>query len=155
LRLRVATPFDRARESYADVDLSAVETGYLTRAIQDADDVDIRDGMLWYETNEPDVDEEGRVVHGYTWGVYPGVWSGARAEVWSHEGVHAIQALQLDSVEPPALTLDRERRIIRVRHLRAGAVNLFDNLSAQLVPYEERWVEIEAYRLAGDQAPPD
>jgi hypothetical protein len=154
LRLRVATPFDRAKESFADIDVSAVETGYMTRAFLDADDVDIRDGMVWYETDDPDVDDEGRIIHGFTWGMFPGVWSGARKHVWNHEAVHAVQALQLDSVEPPALTFDRERRLVRVRHVRAGALNLADNLSAQLVPYEERWVEIEAYRFAEDARPP-
>lgn len=154
LRLRVATPMDRAHESYVDIDVSAVQTGYLSRAIQDADDVDIRDGMIWYETKRPDVDDQGRRVNGFTWGVFPGFWTGAGRDVRNHEAVHAIQSLQLDSVEPPALTLDRERRILRVRHIRAGALNLADNLSSQLVPYEDRWVEIEAFRMASDSAPP-
>jgi hypothetical protein len=154
LRLRVATPLDRTRESLLDVDVNAAELGYLARAFLDADDVDIRDGMIWYETRQPSVDEQGRAVHGYTWGLFPGVWSGARKDVWNHEAVHAVQALQLDSVEPPALTLDRQRRPVRVRYLRLGALNLADNLGAQLLPYEDRWEEIEAYRLANDRPPP-
>lgn len=155
LRLRVATPLDRSKESLIDIDISVVETGYMTRAFLDADDVDIRDGMVWYETDDPEFDEEGRVVHGFTWGMFPGVWSGARRHVRNHEAVHALQSLQLDSVEPPALTLDRERRLVRVRYLRAGALNFADNVSAQLVPYDERWVEIEAYRFAEDANPPE
>ncbi len=154
LRLRVATPLDRAGESLLDIDVSAVETGYMTRAFLDADDVDIRDGMIWYETDDPDVDEEGRIIHGSTWGLFPGVWSGARKHVANHEAVHAVQSLQMDSVEPPLLTLDRERRLVRVRYLRAGALNFADNVSAQLLPYHERWVEIEAYRFAEDREPP-
>jgi hypothetical protein len=150
----VAPPFHRARESLVDADVNAAEVGYLARAFIDADDVDIRDGMLWYETESPSVDEQGRAVHGFTWGLFPGVWRGARADVADHEAVHAVQALQLDSVEPPALTLDRERRIFRVHNLRLGAVNLSDNLAAQRVPYEDRWVELEAYRLADDRNPP-
>jgi hypothetical protein len=154
LRLRVATPFDEKKESLLDIDVNAAEVGYLARAFLDADDVDVRDGMIWYETKAASVDEQGRSVQGYTWGLFPGVWSGARDEVWHHEAVHAVQALQLDAVEPPALTLDRERRRVRVRHLRLGLLNLTDNMSAQLLPYEDRWVEIEAYRLAGDRPPP-
>ena len=154
LRLRVATPLDRAKESLVDVDVSAIEAGYMTRAFLDADDVDIRDGMIWYETEEPDVDDEGRVIHGFTWGMFPGVWSGARQDVWNHEAVHAVQSLQLDSVEPPALTLDRGRSLFRVRHVRAGALNFADNASSQLIEYEDRWVEIEAYRFAEDARPP-
>ena len=154
LRLRVATPLDRARESLLDIDLNAAEVGYLARAFADADDVDIRDGMIWYETDKPEVDEEGRAVHGYTWGLFPGVWSGARKHTWHHEAVHSVQAMQLDAVEPPALTLDRERRPVRVRYLKLGALNLAENLSSQLQPYDERWVEIEAYRFAEDRQPP-
>ena len=155
LRLRVATPLDRAHESILDVDVNAAEVGYFARAVLDADDVDLRDGMVWYETEAPDVDEQGRAVHGYTWGLFPGVWRGAREDVWHHEAVHAVQALQLDSVEPPALTLDRERRPVRVRHVRLGLLNVTDNLGAQLLPYEDRWVEIEAYRMANDRKPPE
>lgn len=154
LRLRLATPFDRARESLLDVDVNAAEVGYLARAVIDADDVDIRDGMIWYETENPQVDEQGRALHGYTYGVYPGVWMHARSDVRSHETVHAVQALQLDAVEPPALVLDRERRRVRVRHLRLGLLNLADNAGSQLLPYEDRWFEIEAYRFAGDREPP-
>jgi hypothetical protein len=155
LRLRVATPLDRARESLLDVDVNAAEVGYLTRAILDADDVDIRDGMIWYETEAPSVDEQGRAVHGFTWGLFPGVWRGAREDVSHHEAVHAVQALQLDSVEPPALTLDREPRPVRVRYLRLGLLNVTDNVGSQLVPYEDRWFEIEAYRMANDREPPE
>jgi hypothetical protein len=152
-RLRFATPADRTRESYLDVDLSVVEIGFLSRMLIDADDVDIRDGMLWWETNERRA-EEGRVFTGYTWGVYPGVWSGARRRTWNHEGIHAVQALQLDSVEPPALTLDRGKQPVRIRYVRAGAVNLTDNLFWGSQAYEQRWVEIEAYRLVDDRKPP-
>jgi len=155
LRLRVATPLDRARESYVDVDLSAVETGFLVRAINEADDFDIRDGMLWYETNQPGRDEAGRVVHGTTWGIFPGVWRGADEHTWHHEAVHSVQSLQLDSVEPPALTIERERRPMRIRYVRAGALNLTDNLVMAQTRYERRWAEIEAYRLTEDKRPPE
>ena len=152
-RLRFATPADRARESYVDVDLSVVETGFLARMLVDADDVDIRDGMIWWETNER-LEEDDLVFVGYTWGIYPGTWRNARPSTWSHEAVHAIQALQLDSVEPPALTLGRNRQAIRVRYLRAGAVNLTDNLFWASRAYHDRWGEIEAYRLVDDRQPP-
>jgi hypothetical protein len=153
-RLRVVTPFDRARESYVDVDVSAVETGFLVRAIVDADDIDVRNGMIWYETNAPAT--EGNVVfHGYTWGIFPGVWRGADVFTSRHEAVHAVQSLQLDSVEPPLLTFHRTRRPIRLRHLRAGALNLTDNIfNAQALDYADRWAEIEAFRLSEDVAPP-
>ncbi|HEX6640037.1 MAG TPA: hypothetical protein VF215_02940 [Thermoanaerobaculia bacterium] len=153
-RLRVLTPFDRARESFFDVDVSAVETAFLVRAVVDADDIDVRDGMIWYETEAP-VIEGNFIFHGYTWGIFPGVWRGADVFTSRHEAVHAVQSLQLDSVEPPLLTFQRTRRPVRLRHLRAGALNLSDNIfNAQALDYADRWAEIEAFRLSEDAAPP-
>jgi hypothetical protein len=155
LRLRVATPLDRARQSYVDVDVSAAETIFLARAIGDADDMEVRNGMIWYETREPIV-EGDRVFHGYTWGIFPGVWRGADETTVRHEAVHAVQSLQLDSIDPPALTFHRARRNVRLRHIRAGALNLADNIfNAQALDYEDRWAEIEAFRLTEDREPPD
>jgi hypothetical protein len=153
VRFRAATPFDRGGESLLDVDLSAVETGFLVRAVNDADDLDIRDGMLWAETHQRE--SEGNLIFdGYTWGLYPGVWVHAEEHTRNHETIHAVQALQLDSVEPPAYTFTRHRRAVRVRYLRLGAVNLADNLYHGSRPYEDRWGEIEAYRLTEDRTPP-
>lgn len=160
-RIRVATPADREQASWADLDLSLVETGYLARMLVDADDVDVRDGMLWWETRDPEIDERGRVLHGYAWGMYPGVWTRARRHVWNHEAIHAVQSLQLDSVEPPAFDLDSgdgvrpRRELVRLRYIRAGSINFFDNVTWAQVPYEDRWAEIEAYRLSEDRRPPE
>lgn len=153
-RLRVVTPADTERESLVDLDVSLTETGFLVRAIDDADDIDVRDGMIWFETDEPER-SDGFTFHGYTWGIYPGAWSDARPETWRHEAIHAMQAIQLDSIEPPALTFDRKPRFFRLRHLRLGALHFVENVSTgNLVSYEDRWGEIEAYRLVDDIEPP-
>jgi hypothetical protein len=153
-RLRVATPFDRARESYVDLDVSAAETIFLARAIGHADDIDVRDGMIAYETDAA-LAEDGRLFHGYTWGIFPGVWRGADESTYRHEAVHAVQSLQLDSVDPPVLTFHRARRPFRLRHVRAGVANLTDNIfNANVLDYEDRWAEIEAFRLTDDREPP-
>jgi hypothetical protein len=109
--------------------------------------------MIWYETREPQRGD-GVVFHGYTWGIYPGVWSGAQRTTWHHESVHAIQSLQLEAAEPPAIILDRERRLFRVRSVHLGALNLADNITWARLPYEDRWAEIEAYRLSENRTPP-
>lgn len=154
VRLRVATPMDRARESYVDIDISAIETVFLMRAMNDADDIDVRDGMIWFDTVDPIVEKDA-VYHGYTWGIFPGIWRGADQFTPRHEAVHAVQSLQLDSVEPPLLTFHRTRRPVRLRHIRGGALNLADNIyNAQALDYEDRWAEIEAFRLTEDVAPP-
>lgn len=153
LRFRVSTPAEKDRPSWVDIDVSAAETGFLARALNDADDVDVRDGMLWYETRDPRR-EDNVIFHGYTWGIFPGVWTGAAQHTWHHEAVHVMQAQQLDSFDPPALTLQRKPRAVRIRYLRAGALNLADNLISSRLPYEDRWAEIEAFRLAQDRRPP-
>ena len=127
---------------------------FLARAIGDADDIDIRDGMIAFETDDPIV-EDGVVYHGYTWGIFPGVWRGADEFTPRHEAVHAVQSLQLDSVEPPLLTFHRARRPVRLRYIRAGALNVADNIfNARVLDYEDRWAEIEAFRLTEDREPP-
>jgi hypothetical protein len=98
--------------------------------------------------------EDDVVFNGYTWGIYPGTWTRARETTWNHEAVHAVQALQLDSVEPPALTAQRSRRPFRIRHIRLGTVNVADNLIWGRAAYDDRWVEIEAFRLTEDRRPP-
>lgn len=153
VRLRFATPAERASESFVDVDVSVVETGFMVRALVDADRVTVRHGMIWFETDEPRFDERF-VYDGYTWGVFPGVWRGAPDRTRSHEAVHAVQSIQLDSVEPPAFTLGRRPRFVRLRHVRAGTLNLSDNLAMSQIDYEKRWAEIEAFRLTEDREPP-
>jgi hypothetical protein len=153
LRLRVVTPADRKRESYVDIDLSLAETIYLARMLEDQDDIAIRDGMIWWQTDERS-SEDGRVFNGYTWGIYPGLWRNAGDSTRNHEAVHAVQAQQLDSVDPPAFTIGRKPRPVRIRHVRIGAVNLLDNVTWGQVDYGDRWVEVEAYRLVDDRQPP-
>jgi hypothetical protein len=109
--------------------------------------------MIWWETDER-LSEGQYVFNGYSWGIYPGVWRRAGQRTRNHEAVHAVQALQLDSFDPPALTFHRTPRLVRLRHVRLGAVNFTDNIFWGQMPYHERWVEIEAYRLADDRRPP-
>jgi hypothetical protein len=67
-----------------------------------------------------------------------------------------VQALQLDSIDPPLLTFQRGRRAIRLRSLRGGMLNVTDNIAnASIVDYGDRWAEIEAYRLTEDRRPPE
>ncbi|HEX7151895.1 MAG TPA: hypothetical protein VF618_10435 [Thermoanaerobaculia bacterium] len=156
LRLRVATPLDRERQARIDVDFSVIETFFLVRAIQDADEVGIRDGMLSFERRDV-INEDDLVFVGYTWGIYPAVITGTGPEIWHHEAVHAIQSQQLDSVEAPVYTFDRDDtkpRFLRWRHVKPGFVHAASNLASQQKDYADRWAEIEAYRLAQDVAPP-
>ncbi|HEX2059892.1 MAG TPA: hypothetical protein VHK90_04060, partial [Thermoanaerobaculia bacterium] len=62
-RVRVATPFDEKKESFADIDVSVSETIYLARMVDDAEDIDVRDGMVSWETREP-VREDDRTLLG-------------------------------------------------------------------------------------------
>ncbi|HEX9985986.1 MAG TPA: hypothetical protein VGF69_22180 [Thermoanaerobaculia bacterium] len=152
LRLRIATPADREHASRVDLDVSVVESFFLAQAIRDADDVQIRDGMLSFERNDPVVEEH--VFVGYTWGIFPAVVKGTGPEIWNHEAVHAIQSQQLDSVEAPLYAFQEEPRFFRLRYLKAGFIHTTSNVASEQRQYHERWTEIEAYRLAQDVAPP-
>ena len=98
---------------------------------------------------------------GQTSGMFPGVWTRKdemdfRNEVWGHEGVHAVQSLQLDALEPSFAFFTNEsdwkpamkKRLIRFEHLKVGLVNLGDSAVESMMDYRNRWREIEALRIA-------
>jgi hypothetical protein len=162
VRLRVVVPWlDRDADAYSYVDLSAYETAALVRAIHESDGVRFRSGMIAFERRNlfPATDGVGP-FSGYTFGVYPGVWRFAGSDVRRHEVIHAIQSLQGDALEPsfgrltyhPQSTGDR-RRLIRFDHLKVGLVNGTVGAALQQQRYQDRWTEIEAYRLAQRRAP--
>lgn len=160
LRLRVS--FDRSDDAYAYADASLYQTIKFFAARRKADSMHFRGGMIVFERPTPYAVIPGGRVEGSTWGVYPGVWTGAPDldDVLRHEIVHAVQSLQGDAVEPSFRRLTYTprrtgaRRIIRFEHLKLGAVNLLNDSIASRQPYESEWEEIEAYRLVQRRAPP-
>lgn len=163
VRLRVPIPrLDPDAASWVWVDVSAYEAAAMVRGWNENDRVSIRGGLIAFDrdTVYPD-DSDDFVVVGSTYGMYPGVWTGAGVETWRHELVHAVQSLQAGSVEPslPLLTWkprkneERKKSIVRFQHLKAGAVNLANDLAITRQRYEDRWTEIEANRIAEDEEP--
>lgn len=163
IRLRIAMPrLDREGDSYVYVDVSEYETIALIRSFQNNDRVRLRSGMVAFERDTPYPAEDGvGPFSGTAWGVYPAVWVGARREVWHHEVIHAIQSLQGSAVEPsfaiftykPNRRINDRRRFIRFEHLKLGIVNFGDDYMTGRQEYEQRWTEIEAYRIAQDRDP--
>jgi hypothetical protein len=159
LRLRVAA-FDRGADAYSYVDVSAIETIALVYARGKNDSVHFRSGLIAFQRNTPYPPSDGSGPYaGYTYGVFPGVYTFTGPDVWYHEVIHAIQSLQLDAVEPSFARLtfhpapSARRRIIRFDHLQLGLVSLANGNVLAHQRYEERWTEIEAYRLAQRSAP--
>jgi len=163
IRLRFAVPgLDRDGDAYVYVDASVYEMATLVRSFQDNDRMRFRSGLIAFErdTLYPADDGIGPFT-GTTWGIYPAVWTGAGKEVWHHEVIHAIQSLQGGAVEPPFRLFTwaprrkaaSPRRPIRFEHLQLGLVNLGTDWAAARDDYQDRWQEIEAYRLAEDVAP--
>jgi hypothetical protein len=159
-RVRAATPLDRGGTSFVYVDASLLEAGELIVARRESDRTRWRAGMIAFTRNTlwPVVDGVGP-FNGRTFGIYPALTVGTPFVVWNHEAVHSVQSLQGDSAEPPlwtrnaSRTSDGRRRLITFDTLRAGAVTSLNGVILGRQRYEERWTEIEAYRMAQNVRP--
>jgi len=152
-RFDVVTPLERDSNAAIHVSASAIEAGALVDMVKKSDRMTFANGMIQFRRHgffdgTTDVD-------GLTSGIYPGVMIGTAPDVLAHETIHALQALQMDSVEPPALqSHPREFTFIRFDRLDAGGVQVLNSLATRNTAYQNDWGEIEAYRLAQHVAPP-
>lgn len=155
----LTTPLEREidRKAFVHVGLSLYETGALIYMSRESDLRVRRDGLISF-SNRRLYDVQGTPRQGMTAGIFPGVSRGAGDDVWNHEVIHAIQSLQIDSVEPPlcAMAPDgcnrRKRRPVQF-DFELGVLPLLhaDVLGSR--NYDARWVEIEAWRLAQGSEP--
>jgi len=159
LRLRVAV-HDAHADAYSYVDASAFEAVALFYARRNADAKHVRGGLLAFERRTLYPPRQGvGPFSGATFGIYPGVVTNTTPDVFHHEVIHAIQSLEADAVEPSFALLTfhpapaAKRRLIRFDHLQLGLVNLTNGNVLAQQHYEDRWTEIEAYRLAQRRAP--
>jgi len=148
-------------DSYAYVDFNAYEAASLVTAYRDNDRMRYRSGMIAFERDSFYPNQNGvngRIV-GITYGIFPGVYTHTVTSTRNHEVIHAMQALQADSVDPSFRFLSyeparaTERRIIRFEFVKLGAFNLASDVVTGRQQYRNRWNEIEAYRLAQNRAP--
>lgn len=162
VRIRVPIPgIGPAADSWVLVDVSAYETGKLIQSYQENDRIRWRSGMIAFERDTPYPADDPRDLpfEGRAYGIYPGVWIHAVPEIWNHEVIHAIQDLQGDAAEPSFDILTYQsrpmarKRLIRFERLQVGLLNLANDFANDQQQYEDRWVEIEAYRLANRRAP--
>lgn len=161
VRAEVSTPKDEDRTARVHLSTNLAELISLGMMLDLSDGVTIRDGLISFrrDTDYPDFRDDDLTFPGYTVGVFPGVSPAASEEVWRHEVVHVIQAMQVDALEPGYCEWGRfdcrrkppSDRWLELEPLRlsvfAGA-----NAGAMtfLLDYDQRWTEIEAYRLAQD-----
>lgn len=161
---RIRVPLGRLdpnADSYVLVDASEYEAIRLVGAIRDNDRAQFRSGMIAFERDTIYERDGNLITVGRTYGMFPGVWTGADSDTWAHEVVHAVQSLQMDSLEPPLPFLtykpardpNAPKRWIRFEFLKAGALNLSNDGITGKQRYQDRWFEIEAARLAQDRAP--
>lgn len=161
---RVRIPLGRldpTADSYVFVDASAYEALKLVDAIRDNDRLRFRSGMIAFERDTIYEQDGDLITVGRAYGIYPGVWVGADNTVWPHEVIHAVQSLQLDAVEPslpflsyrPARKTGEPKRLARFELFKIGLLNITNDRVSGNQRYENRWVEIEAYRLAQDRPP--
>ncbi|HEX3109433.1 MAG TPA: hypothetical protein VHU41_10100, partial [Thermoanaerobaculia bacterium] len=117
-----------------------------------------RNGMVAFKRDTIYATNPHTITVGTTWGIFPGVWVRADKATRNHEVIHAMQSLQGDSPEPhlPFLTYtpsDHRKRLIRFEHLDIGMLNMLEGRLSGREQYQDRWTEIEAYRLAQQKAP--
>jgi hypothetical protein len=161
VRFRIATPLARQATARIEMDSSLAETASFVKALSQSDRFSLRNGIIATDRDTcwPDPDIKGHSFCGRTYGVFPGVApfpSTAhedRSTLWHHEMIHAVQSQQMDSVEPPVHTFGGEPRasgqlrLFAVRNVRLGYTHILD-LPTYNRPYQERWLEVEAYALA-------
>lgn len=150
VRLRVATPYAETGATI-DVDLSVAEVVLLGYALSQADHVSVRNGLITTDRDTPW--EDGRGSQGRTIGVFPGVIPSVPRTVWQHEVVHVIQVQQMESTATPLWTIGKDRNagerrpLFALRHVKL-AYPLMMNLVTVRRPYEQHWMEVEAWWLA-------
>ena len=137
--------------------ISLYELGALGYMYSQSDRMHWRDGMLTFSKRDyyplEDVPREG-----LTAGIFPGLYLGASPQIREHEVIHTIQSLQLDSVEPPFCAFSHdgcdhdERRLVRWE-VDFGVVPMLEVTALGLEDYQDRWSEVEAYRMAQDISP--
>ena len=161
VRFRIATPLARQAIARIEMDVSLSEAASLAKALSEFDRFSVRNGIIATDRDTcwPDPDIKGHFFCGRTYGVFPGLAPlpstvhEKRSTVWHHEMIHATQYQQMDSVEPPVYTFGGTPgaagplRLFAVRNVRLGYTHLLD-IPTYKRPYQERWVEVEAYALA-------
>ena len=150
-RLNFATKYAEKGAAKIDVDVSLAEVFLLAYALNQSDHVSFRNGMI--TTDRDTAWEDGdRAPLGRTIGVFPGVVPNLPRTFWQHEVVHVIQVQQMESVDTPLWTIaeDRDpgdRPLFALRHLKAGYPLIMNYVNYRR-PYQEQWVEVEAWWLA-------
>lgn len=142
VRFRVATPLAKDAPAYINIDIAQIEAVALAEAISEADDRGhFQDGLIVFRRGSRDDDMAGKA-----WGMFPMIIERAGA-TYPHEFIHAVQALQLDSIEPPLYSKPRRnghKRLIDFGDYKAGFAHLTFELVDKKASYENRWTEIEA-----------
>lgn len=160
LRADVSTPAEKQPNAAIHLSGSVAELGALAMLQQHRNGhFVIRSGRLAYRTTKP-FNVSNRYYPGYTVGSFSGTVYGASSDTWPHETVHAIQAIQADSIEPPACAYVRrcsppsaDWKPVRSDGFDLGAFLAVGGYAVNRGPYEHRWTEIEAWRLAENSPP--
>jgi hypothetical protein len=161
VRAEFSTPKEKERSARVHLSTSIAELVSLGMMWERSDEVTIRDGLISFrrDTRYPDFRDENLTFDAYTIGVFPGMSPQASETVWRHEVVHVIQAMQLDALEPGYCEWGRcdcrkkpaSEQWFELEPMRIG---VFPGANAGamtfLLDYDQRWTEIEAYRIAQD-----
>lgn len=161
VRAEFSTPKEKKEERSARVYLSTsvAELISLGLMLERSDDITFRDGLISFrrDTRYPDFRDDDVTFAAYTIGVFPGMSPDADETAWRHEVIHVIQSMQGDALEPGRCEWGKfdckkqpaSEKWFEIEPLR---LSVFTGANAGVMTftrdYDERWTEIEAYRLA-------
>lgn len=158
-RFDVSTPFEANSYARFHVQGSIAEVGAMALMAHRSTRMVIRDGKVSFHSSKT-YDADGRAFTGYTIGMFSGTTYGATSTTWHHESVHGIQAIQADSIEPPACAWLRHpcadpvgHHGVAWEHFQLGLIPAVGGGALSLQDYTNRWTEIEATWLAEKHAP--
>lgn len=161
VRAELSTPKEEHRSARVYLSTSIAELVSLGMMWDRSDEITFRDGLIAFrrDTAYPDFRDENVTFDGYTIGVFPGTSLDATETIWRHEVVHVIQAIQVDALEPGWCEWGRldcrekpaSEQWFEIEPLRLGIfLGATNGAMTLFLDYDERWTEIEAYRLAQD-----
>lgn len=160
VRAEFSTPKEEQRSARVHLSTNFAELVSLGMMWERSDEITIRDGLISFrrDSRYPDFRDEDVTFAAYTIGVFPGVSPEATEITWRHEVVHVIQAMQVDALEPGLCDWGKfdcrkkppSDRWFEFEPLRLGVFHGANALAMDRLDYDQRWIEIEAYRLAED-----
>ena len=165
--LRIATPWVKDKKASVLVDFNVPQAASFAIALSKGENPGIRYGNFYSLSDDSlgKIDgtnfDIGASTYGRSLVFSPG--QDRFQELWQHESVHVMQAVQLGAVSYEPFRnyfIDKKKSAGNAPFIRFGGVKIESfNVGFRLAEgeqaYADQWTEIEAYRIANDRPPPE